>query len=130
MGVGMFFLPAFNNQHAVFAIGVFRLVPLRFLIADETVFVIPFGRVRTAVFVEFVVPDEFIIGIIRFFHDSLRFFDAVTMEGVKLGVEGVDNKAALARMLNRGGMFMEESKGVCYWYGAAGVFLSFFIRGG
>jgi len=31
MGVGMFFLPAFNNQHAVFAIGVFRLVPLRFL---------------------------------------------------------------------------------------------------
>ena len=66
MGVGMFFLPAFNNQHAVFAIGVFRLVPLRFLVADETVFVIPFGRVRTAVFVEFVVPDEFIIGIIRF----------------------------------------------------------------
>ena len=24
----------------------------------------------------------------------------------------------------------QESKGVCYWYGAAGVFLSFFIRGG
>ncbi len=52
------------------------------------------------------------------------------MEGVKLGVEGVDNKAALARMLNRGGMFMEESKGVCYWYGAAGVFLFIFYQRG
>ena len=51
------------------------------------------------------------------------------MEGVKLGVEGVDNKAALARMLNRGGMFMEESKGVCYWYGAAGVFCHFLSEG-
>lgn len=53
------------------------------------------------------------------------------MEGVKLGVEGgVDNKAALARMLNRGGMFMEESKGVCYWYGAAGVFFVIFYQRG
>lgn len=53
------------------------------------------------------------------------------MEGVKLGVEGgVDNKAALARMLNRGGMFMEESKGVCYWYGAAGVFFVIFLSEG
>ena len=103
MGIGVFFLFAFNNQHAVLAPGVFRLVPLFLLVADESVFVIPLGGVRAAVLVELVVPDEFVIGIIRFFHHPLGFFDAVPVQGVKLGMEGGGQQGRAGQDSEQGG---------------------------
>ena len=49
---------AFDHQHALVANGIFRLIPLPFLVADEAPLVIPVGRARRAIGVEFVGPDQ------------------------------------------------------------------------
>ncbi len=58
IGIGLAFPPAFDNQHAVFAPGVFRLIPLQFLVPHEARFVGPFGRIGPAGAVEFIGPDQ------------------------------------------------------------------------
>ena len=53
------FRAGFNHEQAVRAVGIFRLIPLRFFIADKALLVVPVGRVRRAVFIKFIVPDHF-----------------------------------------------------------------------
>ncbi len=48
--------PAFDNQHAVLAPGVFGAIPLQFPVAHEAGFVGPTGGVWAAVFFELVGP--------------------------------------------------------------------------
>lgn len=58
VGVGFMFLLGFDDEEAVFTRGVFGLVPLLFVVADEAVFECPVFWVGRAVVVEFVGPDE------------------------------------------------------------------------
>ncbi len=51
-----------NDQHPAAANGVFALVVLQFVVADETALVAPVGLVGRAVLVELVVPDHFPLG--------------------------------------------------------------------
>src|SRR5260370_42239297 len=49
---------AFNNEQAVLAAGVVRLIPLVFLCSDQTGFVGPIARIRPAVFVKLIGPNQ------------------------------------------------------------------------
>lgn len=55
----MVFGTSFDDEQAVRAISISRLIPLQFLVPHKTVFVVPVGRVGCPVPVEFVVPDQF-----------------------------------------------------------------------
>jgi hypothetical protein len=59
------FLATFENEMAVFHARVFQTpagVILAFVIAHEALLVIPLVRVRQAVIIKFIRPDEFPIG--------------------------------------------------------------------
>jgi len=57
-GIGFALAAAFNDQHPLFYAGIVGLVPLQFLIADESGFKSPVGRVRLPLTIEFFSPDQ------------------------------------------------------------------------
>ena len=50
-----------NDEQAVRAKRVFRLIPLQLSVAHKAVFVVPVRRIGRAVRVKFIVPDKFIV---------------------------------------------------------------------
>lgn len=60
VGIGFVILaPRLDDEQAVCAKGVFRLIPLQFVVAHEAALIIPVRRIRRAVRVEFIGPDQF-----------------------------------------------------------------------
>jgi len=58
-GTAFMLLPRLDDEQPVRATGIFRLIPLQFVIAHEAVLVIPVRRIGWAVRVKLIVPDQF-----------------------------------------------------------------------
>jgi len=61
IGIGLALALGLDDQHAVIAAGIFRLVPLQLLVTDETPLVAPVCGIGLTVCLELVGPDQLIV---------------------------------------------------------------------